>query len=134
MVRIILGVIAGFFAWAIAWLGSEKILSAIWPAFGAHQVAFQAAVEHGTSFTPNATFLVVHIVLASIVSVIAGFLAALIAGESKRAPLILGFLLVAFGLLKVVMSWPLVPIWYHVLFTAVLIPMTIIGGRLKTRA
>ena len=31
MVRIVLGVIAGFFAWAIVWFGSEKILSAIWP-------------------------------------------------------------------------------------------------------
>ena len=31
MVRIVLGVIAGFFAWVIAWVGSEKILSAIWP-------------------------------------------------------------------------------------------------------
>ena len=132
MVRIILGVIAGFFAWAIVWLGSEMILSAIWPEFKAHQVAFQAAVEHGSQFTANATFLVVHIVLAAIVSVIAGFLAALIARENKRAPLILGCLLVAFGLLKVVMSWPLVPIWYHVIFTALLIPMTIVGGRLKS--
>ncbi|HKO44439.1 MAG TPA: hypothetical protein VJU84_14270 [Pyrinomonadaceae bacterium] len=134
MVRIILGVIVGFFSWAILWLGSEKILSAIWPAFGAHQVAFQAAVEHGNSFTANATFLLIHIVLASIVSVIAGFLAALIAGENRRAPLILGFLLMAIGLMKVVMSWPYVPIWYHVLFTAVLIPMTIVGGKLKTTA
>ena len=134
MVRIILGVIAGFFAWAIVWLGSETILSAIWPEFKAHQVAFQAAVEHGSQFTANATFLVVHIVLAAIVSVIAGFLAALIARENKRAPLILGCLLVAFGVLKVVMSWPYVPIWYHVIFTAVLIPMTIIGGRLKATA
>ena len=134
MVRIIFGVIAGFFAWAILWFGGEQIISAIWPAFGAHQLAFQAAVEHGTSFTANATFLLVHIVLASIVSVIAGFVAALIAGENRRAPLILGFVLVAFGLLKVVMSWPYVPIWYHVLFTAVLIPMTIIGGRLKSTA
>jgi hypothetical protein len=54
--------------------------------------------------------LLVHIVLGSIVSVMSGFLAALIAGENKRAPLILGFLLLAFGLLKVVMSWPYVPI------------------------
>jgi hypothetical protein len=73
-----------------------------------------------------------HIVLGSIVSVMSGFLAALIAGENKRAPLVLGFLLVAFGLLKVVLSWPYVPIWYHVIFTALLIPMTIIGGKLKT--
>ena len=44
MVRIILGVIAGFFAWAFLWFGGETILSAIWPAFGAHQAAFQAAI------------------------------------------------------------------------------------------
>ncbi|HEX6732615.1 MAG TPA: hypothetical protein VF074_21535 [Pyrinomonadaceae bacterium] len=135
MVRIFLGVIAGFIAWLIAWLGSEKILSAIWPEwFGAHQLAFQAAIEHGEQFTADSTILLIHIVLGSIVSVMAGFLAALIAGENKRAPLVLGFLLLAVGLLKVVMSWPYVPIWYHVIFTAVLLPMTIMGGKLKTTA
>jgi hypothetical protein len=136
MIRIVLGIIAGFFAWAIVWVGSEKILSAIWPeGYGAHQLAFQAAIEHGpdaSGFTADTTVLLTHIVLGSIVSVMSGFLAALIAGENKRTPLILGFLLVAFGLLKVVMSWPYVPIWYHVIFTAILIPMTIMGGKLKT--
>ena len=133
MVRIVLGVIAGFFAWAIVWVGSEKILSAIWPEwFGAHQRAFEAAVDHGGQFTADATILLMHIVLASIVSMMSGFLAALIAGEHRRAPLVLGFLLLAVGLLKVVMSWPYVPIWYHVIFTALLISMTIIGGKLKT--
>ena len=133
MVRIVLGVIAGFFAWAIVWVGSEKILSAIWPDwFGAHQAAFQAAIEHGGQFTADTTILLMHIVLGSIVSVISGFLAALIAGENKRAPLILGFLLLAFGLLKLFMSWAYVPIWYHVIFTAILLPMAILGGKLKT--
>ena len=135
MVRIVLGVIAGFIAWAIAWFGSEKIVSAIWPEwFGAHQAAFQAAIEHGGQFTADSTILLIHIVLGSIVSVLSGFLAALIAGENKRAPLVLGFVLLAFGLLKVVISWPYVPIWYHVIFTAILLPMTIMGGRLKTTA
>ena len=133
MVRIVVGVIAGFFAWAIAWFGGEKILSAILPeAFGAHQRAFQAAIENGGQFTADTTLLLMHIALGSIVSLMSGFLAALIAGENRRAPLVLGFLLVAFGLLKVVLSWPYVPIWYHVIFTALLIPMTIMGGRLKT--
>ena len=68
----------------------------------------------------------------SIVSVMSGFLAALIAGENKRAPLILSFLLVALGITKVVLSWPLVPIWYHVIFTAILLPMAIMGGKLIT--
>ena len=135
MLRMVLGVVAGFFSWAIVWFGSEKILSAISPGwFGAHQAAFQAAIEHGSPFTADSTILLIHIVLGSIVSVISGFLAALIAGENKRAPLVLGFLLLAFGLLKVVMSWPYVPIWYHVIFTAILLPMTIMGGKLKTTA
>ena len=133
MVRIILGVIAGFFAWAIVWVGSEKILSAIWPEwYGVHQLAFEVAVANGGQFTADTTLLLVHIVQGSIVSVMSGFLAALIAGENKRAPLVLGFLLVALGLLMVVLSWPYVPIWYHVIFTALLMPMTIMGGKLKT--
>ena len=132
MIRIVLGVIAGFIFWAIAWFGSEKILSALWPEFGTHQRAFQAAIEHGGQFNADTTMLLTHIVLASIVSVLAGFVAALIAGENRRAPLVLGFLLLAVGLLKVVMSWPYVPIWYHVIFTAVLLPMAMMGGRMKS--
>jgi hypothetical protein len=133
MVRIVLGIIAGFFAWAIAWFGGEKILSALSPeGFGAHQRAFQAAITNGGQFTANTRLLLMHIVLGSIVSVIAGFLAALIAGENTRAPLILGFLLLAVGVLKMVLSWPYVPLWYHILFTGLLIPMTILGGKLKS--
>ena len=132
MLRIILGIIAGFFVWLIAWFAGEKIISAVWPEFGVHQAAFQAAIENGGPFTADTRMLFTHIVLASIVSVISGFLAALIAGENKRAPLVLGFLLLALGLLKVVMSWPYVPLWYHVIFTAILLPMAILGGKLKT--
>ena len=130
MVRMGLGVIAGFFAWVIVWVGSEKILSAIWPEFGAHQRAFQAAIEYGGQFTADTTMLLIQLLLGSIVSVMSGFLAALITSENNRSTLILGFLLVALGLLKAGMSWRYVPIWYHVVFTAILLPMTIIGGKL----
>jgi len=132
MVRIVLGVVSGFFAWAIAWVGSEKILSAIWPQFGAHQRAFEEAIKNGGQFTADTTMLLTHIVLGSIVSVLSGSLAALIARGNTRAPLVLGFLLVAVGLLKVVMSWRYVPLWYHVIFTVILLPMAIIGGKLIT--
>lgn len=133
MLRIVLGVIAGFLAWAIVWVGSEKVLSAISPEwYGAHQLAFEAALVDGGQFSPDATFLLMHIVCGSLVSVLSGFLAALIAGENKHAPRILGLLLVAFGFLKVVLSWPYVPIWYHIFFTAILLPMSILGGRLNT--
>ena len=131
MVRIVLGVIAGFFSWLIVWFGSEKILSAISPeGFGAHQRAFEAAVKNGGQFTAATSLLLTHIVLGSIVSVMSGFLAALIAGGNTRAPLAVGFLLLALGVVKVVMSWAYVPIWYQVIFTALLIPMSIMGGKL----
>ena len=132
MVRFVLGVIAGFLAWAIVWVGSEKMFSDIWPEwYGAHQLAFTAAIKNGGQFSADTTILLMQIVCASVFSAMSGFLAALIARENKRAPLILGLLLTAFGLLKAVMSWPYVPIWYHVIFTALLIPMTILGGKLK---
>lgn len=133
MVRIILAAIAGFFVWSTVWVGSEKILSAIWPAwYGAHQKAFEAAIQTGGQFTPDTTILFMNIVRGAIVSAMCGFLAAVIAGENKRSPLLLGFLLLAFDLIIVVLSWKHVPIWYGVIFTAMLLPMTIIGGRLKT--
>ena len=96
MVRIVLGAVTGFLAWSIVWVGSEKILSAIWPAwYGAHQTAFEAAIQSGGQFTPDTTILLMNIVRGAIVSAMSGFLAALIAGENKRSPLLLGFLLLA---------------------------------------
>jgi hypothetical protein len=130
MIRIALGVMAGFIAWLIVWVGSEKVLSAIWPAFGVHQQAFEDAIKNGGPFNAETTMLIMHIVLGSIVSLIAGCLAALIAGENARAPLFVGILLMVLGILKAVMSWQYVPIWYHVIFTAILLPLAIIGGKL----
>lgn len=132
MVRIIVGVVAGFLVWVIVWVGTEQVFSALWPDwFGAHLIAFTAAIKNGGQFTADTTILLMQIVMASLVSVLAGYVAALIARETKRAPLILGILLAAFGLLKVVMSWPYVPLWHHVILMALLFPMTILGGKLK---
>lgn len=132
MVRMILGVIVGFFAWMIVWFGSERIIAVVWPEFGSHQAAFQSAIENGGPFTADSTILLVHILLASIVSVISGCVTAIIAGENRRAPLILGFLMLSLGLVKAAMSWDLVPSWYHVGFAAVLFLMTFLGGKLKS--
>jgi hypothetical protein len=132
MARIIAAAVVAFFAWSIIWVGSEKILSAIWPEwYGVHQVAFEKAVKDGGAFTPDTTILVMNIIRAAIVSAFSGYLAALIAGENRRSPLILGVMLVAFCLMIVAMSWNCVPLWYQVLLITPMIPMTIGGGKLK---
>ena len=130
MIRIVLGVIAGFIGWLLVWVVSEKIISVVWPAFGAHQKAFEEAIKNGGPFAAETSALITHIVLGSIVSFAVGSLAALLAGENSRAPLFVGILLIAMGVLKAVMAWQYVPIWYHVIFTAILLPMAILGGKL----
>jgi hypothetical protein len=133
MLRIVLGVIGGFIAWLIVWFGSEKGIAAVWPAFGVQQRGFEEAVKNGpgaSAFTAETPMLLTHIVMGLVVSLLAGVLAAVIAGENARAPMALGFILLALGFLKAYMSWPYVPIWYHVIFTAILLPMAILGGKL----
>lgn len=133
MVRSILAAIAGFFAWSIVWVGSEKIFSAIWPQwYGAHQTAFESAIANGGTFTPDTTILCMNIVRGAIVCVLAGYLTALMAGENRRGPLICGILLLAFDLMIVALSWRHVPVWYGIIFTLLIVPMTVWGGRLKT--
>ena len=135
MLRTVLGVISGFFTWIFVWVGIEKVLSALMPEwYGAPQLAFQNAVENGadgSGFTVATRLLLSHIVVGSIVAVMSGYLAALVSRENKRTPLVLGFILLALGLLKVAITWAYVPIWYHIIFTAMLLPMAIIGGKLR---
>ncbi len=130
MLRIILGVIGGFVGWLIVWIGIEKGLSALWPAFGVHQKAFEDVIKNGGEFAADNTMLVTHVVVGSLVSVMAGALAALIAGENSKAPLIAGCLLLVMGIMKAVMSWQYVPLWYHAVFTLMLLPLAIVGGKL----
>lgn len=132
MLRIVLGVIGGFIGWLIVWVGVEKTLSAVWPAFGVHQKAFEDVVKNGGQFVYDNTMLATHVVVGSIIAVMAGALAALIAGENSRAPLFVGILLLILGALKVAMSWQYVPLWYNVIFTLILVPMAILGGKLIT--
>ena len=133
MLKIVLGVIAGFVAWSVLWIGSDQVLIMASPSwYGLHQDDFQLAMLNKDPFNPDATILVMNLVRAVIISIMAGFLAAFIAGENRRTPLILGILLFAFGLMVEIMAWNYLPIWYHLVFLALLIPFTVLGGRLKT--
>lgn len=132
MLRIVLSVIGGFISWIIVWFVSEKGISAIWPAFGVHQKAFEEAIKNGGQFTPDTTMLFAQLVLGLVASLLAGIIAAFASGENSRAPLFAGILLLLMGVAKAVMSWQYVPVWYHVIFTAMLLPMAIIAGKLLT--
>ena len=131
MVRIILGIIAGFVAWSIIWVGSDQVLVSSLDWYRQNQEGFAAAMFNKTAFEPNSTVLIMNIVRSIITSFMAGYLTAVIAGENRRSTLVLGVILLAVGIMVEVMAWHYLPIWYHVLFLLLLIPVTIAGGKLK---
>ena len=131
MVRVILGVVAGFIAWSILWVGSDQVLIGTIGWYGEHQRAFEKAMTNGDAFTADNTALAMNVVRSVIFSIMSGFLAAFISKENGRSPLILGILLLLFGLGVEITAWEFLPVWYHVVFLILLIPMTMLGGKLK---
>lgn len=132
MLRIILGVIAGFIIWSIVWVGMDALLSAISPGwFGRTFAEFQNAVNRNETFTPPVLISVYLIFQSVLCSLIAGFAAAAIAKENRKSTLALGVLLLATGIFVEAYHWNYFPLWYHVLFLLLLIPATVLGGRLR---
>lgn len=134
MIRIILGVIVGFIVWSVVWVGSDQVLINAWKHYGAHQFEMEKAFYNGEPFAADMTILLVRLVISVVASLMAGFIAAFIAKENSRSTLILGVLLLLVGIAVQAVFWKVQPLWFHFLFLFLLIPMTVVGGRLKQTA
>jgi hypothetical protein len=131
MGRIILGVIVGFIVWSVLWVGSDAIFSVISPDWGKTSADFRAAVENKTPFALGSTVLIILLIKSLIVSIISGYAAAMIARETDKSTLVLGILLLVFGIFVQAAYWNYMPLWYHIPFLILLIPMTMLGGKLR---
>ena len=134
MLRIVLGVIAGFVAWSILWVGSDQLMIQSIGWYGEHQNAFQRAMFNKEAFSPDTTVLIMNIIRSIIVSLIAGYVAALVANEARRTTIALGVFLLLFGIMVEGIAWNYLPLWYHFIFLFLLIPVTMAGGRLRKAA
>ncbi len=132
MVRIILAIIVGFIIWSVLWVGSDFVLMAVSPDwYGKHQTDLESAALNQTLFMSDSLILIIALIRSVIFSIIAGFLAASIARENIKSTLGLGILLLLFGIYIQSIFWNNAPLWYHIPFLVLLIPMTILGGKLK---
>jgi hypothetical protein len=132
MLRIVLGVIIGFIVWSILWVGSDAVFSALSPNWwGKTSMEFRAAVENKTPYSLDSIVLILLLVRSVVVSVISGFVTATIAKENAKSTLLLGILLVLFGIFIQSMHWNYMPLWYHIPFLLLLIPMTVLGGKFR---
>lgn len=133
MLRIIAGVIAGFIVWSIVWVGADALMAVISPGwFGRNFAEFQSAVNQNEFFMSPVSVSVYLVFQSVLCSLLAGFIAAAIARENRKSTLALGVLLLATGIYVEAYHWNYFPIWYHVLFLLLLIPATVLGGKLRT--
>jgi len=122
MIRIILGVIVGFIVWSVVFVGGEALLRAIAPG---------VVAPPEVTYFDTVSVLLGYLVRSMIASILAGLTAVLVSAENSKTPLILGIVLLAVGIMVQMAAWSVLPVWYHLVFLALLIPMTILGGKLK---
>ncbi len=131
MVRIILGIIVGFVLWSVLWVGSDSIFSAISADWGKQSADFRTAAENHIPYIIESSVLIILLIKSFILSAISGFITALIARENFKSTIGLGILLLIFGIFIQSAYWSYMPLWYHIPFLLMLIPMTILGGKLR---
>lgn len=129
--RVFLGVLAGFIAWSVVWVGSEGTLGRFWPAFAEHTLAAERAFINREPFSSPSVFLIANLLRSFFTSLIGGYIAALVSGEFRRVTMFLGAILVVAGIGVQYIYWDMAPAWYHVTFVLMLYPMTVLGGRLR---
>ena len=118
----ILSVVAGYVAWTVVFLGGSAGIRA----------AFASAhdADGGTS---SVGLLLMYLTLSVLASLAAGVATAKLAPRlPMRHVWILSALLLATGIPVQLGSWTLLPVWYHLSFLVLLVPVTVLGGRWQT--
>jgi hypothetical protein len=121
--RAILAVVAGAAVWAALWIGGTQ----------AAQAAFPSILAAGQPITHTGALL--GLTLYSLpLSVLAGYVTATVAAKDPM-PVVWGLATVqlALGIAFEVSAWSLTPVWYHLVFLALVVPATVYGGRLHVR-
>ena len=121
MLRSILAVAAGVVVWGVLWVSANMGLASAMP------TAFD---ESGLTRAP--AILALFILISSGLSVLAGFLCATIAsGSHMKHVTTLALVQLAIGIAVQAGVWTLMPVWYHLIFLGLVIPMHLAGGRLR---
>jgi hypothetical protein len=121
MVRSIFSILAGFVVWSVIWLVAGQGVRAAMP---------DAFAEDGSTSDMGVSLLM--LVASVICSLAAGYVAALVArGRVLTHGLVLGIILLAVGIMVEIQYWTTMPLWYHLIFWVLLIPVAVGGAALR---
>jgi hypothetical protein len=121
--RAILAVVAGAAVWAALWVGGTQ----------AAMAAFPDILPKDQPVTHLGALL--GLILYSLpLSVLAGYVTAMIVGQDPMPVVwILAGLQLILGIIAETSAWGLTPVWYHLVFLALVVPATVFGGQLHVR-
>lgn len=121
--RLLIAVLAGVFAWGFLWSLGNALVLLYWSGAFAGDGSLRAPAP-----------LLLLVAWSVVLSLGAGWLAARIdVPAPRRAVWALATVQLAIGVVVQAGSWPLMPLWYHGLFLGLLVPATVVGGRLRWR-
>lgn len=121
MLRSILSVVTGVVVWGALWVAANMGMASAMPA------SFNDA---GVTTEPG--LLVLFVVISAGLSVLAGWLCATIAEQAlMKHVTVLALIQLAIGIFVQASAWDLMPVWYHVIFLSLVVPMHLVGGRIR---
>ncbi|HEX9886577.1 MAG TPA: hypothetical protein VGA70_08820 [Longimicrobiales bacterium] len=124
MGRAIAAVVVAEVVWSALWLGGSF----------AAQSALPDLVVAGQPLT-HTGLLLGYVAYSAVLSIGAGYVAAWVKGvRPMRTVWVFAFIQLAVGIGVEVSAWTLTPVWYHLMFLALLVPATVFGGRLRAAA
>jgi hypothetical protein len=115
--RNVVAVIGGFVVWSALWLGGNAGIK------GSMSSRYQA-----DGFSQDATVLVLALVLSVICSLAGGWVTGRLGSSPIKAGKILGIVLLAVGIMVQASAWNSMPVWYHLIFLAMLFPVAKMGA------
>jgi hypothetical protein len=116
--RNIIAVIGGFVVWSAVWLAGNAGLKGAMPA--------RFDID---GFTHDTLVLALAIVLSVLCSLLGGWVTGRLATRVAFAGRILGFVLLVVGIVVQASAWSRMPLWYHLIFLALLVPMAQAGAQ-----
>jgi hypothetical protein len=117
----VVAAVAGFAVWFIIATVLDRALRVAWPRYG--------EVLPALSFSLG--MLVARLVEGAVSTIAAGVVVAWIARRGVAAAVATGLLLLLLFVPTHAMLWNRFPVWYHIVFLGSLLPLTLLGARLR---
>jgi hypothetical protein len=122
MSKKILGVVAGLIVWVLVVMVAGEIMRRSWAAY--------ASVADAMTFT--LPMMIARLSIGALATLAAGLVTAIIVPQSTIVRLMPGVILLIAFIPQHIALWDKFPIWYHFTFLLSLVPLTWIGGTLRS--